>query len=159
MRNSIQYMIHGRAKKTCHPYSLKTAPIEQVSLTQSRYFSFQTSLLKVTSAVAAVALPSGCEQRIKDCIQSISQIHTLRLTVGRSWCLSTWHCCMSVSGKPLSILPVCQRSAVSDFVAYLHAHASTHTHTHTHTSAHLTKKTQRPVDGVYRSEHSDVACY
>jgi hypothetical protein len=148
LRNSVLYIAKRGAQKACHSYNLKMASIELASLTQSNYnFSFQTCLIKVMSAVAAVAVLSGCEQQINDLFShSLSHTTTDGRSVSKSWCRSTWHCCPSVSGRPLSTLPVCQQSAVSDFVAYLHARAHTHTHTHTHLKK--TNYKHRSVDGV-----------
>jgi uncharacterized membrane protein len=83
----MQYIAQGRAQKTCHPYSLKRASIEQASLTQSHYnFSFHTFLIKVMSAVAAVAVLSTCEQRIYDysVTVTVSQSVSHTTTDGRS---------------------------------------------------------------------------
>ena len=82
LRNSVLYIAKSGAQKACHSYNLKMASFELASLTQSNYnFSFQTCLIKVMSAVAAVAVLSACEQHIND-LFSHSLSHTT--TDGRS---------------------------------------------------------------------------
>ena len=138
----MQYIAQGSAQNTSHPYSLKTASIEQASVTQSNYnFSFRTIWIKVTSDVAAIAVLSGCEQQINDLMQSQSVTVTPRLTVGLSVLVCKYLALLSVGLREPSVDLAGLSAVCSLRLRHLFTHAPAHAHPNARARAHLTKNT------------------